>query len=205
MTEQQIAKLVGTFVEHQRHFASLTSDDAQWAIQNTKDAICIFCDAVKNRAAKIAKKLLEPFGIPFTVPEVKEFIAKKKYVVNRLEDARVRISYLGNNFKKVMLPKTELDIAEMQLRLSKLKQASLDSPIVTELGDRAEISLHSFYETLAHKQATRDYTWVVGYVRGIDGNLWAVFAFWYGDGWYVYARSVGYPLRWSVGPEFVSR
>ncbi|MBI2048328.1 MAG: hypothetical protein HYT30_00150 [Parcubacteria group bacterium] len=205
MTEQQIAKLVAALVEHQRHFAQLSSDDAQLVIQKTKDAIDLFCDAVRNRAAKAVTKLLESFGAPFTVPSAKEFVAKKKFVINTSEDARVRVSYLGENFKKVMLPKTERDTVEVELHLSKLKQASPDSPIITELGDRTEITLCAFYETLAHKQAARDYEWVVGYVRGIDGNLWAVYAPWCGGGWRVSASSVEDPDGWYAGRGFVSR
>ncbi|MBI4067919.1 hypothetical protein HY413_00740 [Candidatus Kaiserbacteria bacterium] len=205
MTEPQIAKLAGALVEHQRYLAPLSSEDAQWAIQNTKEAIELFCDAVKNRVAKVVGKLLEPLGVSFRMFGAKEFIAKKKFVVNTSEDAHVRISYLGDNFKKTMLSKTERDVNETELRLSKLKQASLDAPIITELGDRAEISLVAFYETLAHKQVARDYTWVIGYIRDVSGVLWAVGAYWYGDGWRVSAGSVWGPDRWYAGGGFVSR
>lgn len=204
MAEQQNSKLAGVLVEHQRHFSALSTEDAQWTIQNTVDAIAIFCDAVKNRAMKVTEKLLESVA-SFKVPGAKEFVAKKRFVVDTSENARVRISWLGGNFNAKFLPKTERNIVEAELKLSKLRTASLDPPIITEMGERAEISLCDFYETLAHKQAIRDFTWVVGYVRDIEGILWAVSAFWYDDGWGVEAYSVGNPDGWHAGGEFVSR
>ncbi len=48
-TEQQIPQLAGELVKHQRHFNSLSVEDAQWAIQNTVTAIDLFVSAVKNR------------------------------------------------------------------------------------------------------------------------------------------------------------
>ncbi len=209
VTEQQvpqISALAGALVSHQRFFDALSVEDRQWAFQNPKEAIAVFCDAVKNRAAKIVEKLLESVA-SFKAPGAKEFIAKKKYVVDTGENARVRISYLGDNFKKVMLPKKEQDIAEGELKLKKLHTGSLDAPIIVELGGekKAEISLCEFYETLAHKQAIRDFTWVVAYIRDVDGILWAVSAGWSGGGWDVEARSVAYPYGWDAGSEFVSR
>lgn len=49
MTEQQIAKLVATLVEHQWGFTPLSKEDAQWVIQNTKDAIGLFNKAIRLR------------------------------------------------------------------------------------------------------------------------------------------------------------
>jgi hypothetical protein len=205
MSEQQISKLAGTFVEHQQHLAQLPPEHRQWAIQNMKEAIAFFCDAVKNRAAKSTAKLLEPFGTPFTVPDTKQFAAKKAFVVDTSKRARVRISWLGNNFRQWMLPKVERDLAESELRFSKLTEDSLNPPVITELGDRAEISLHAFYETLAHKQQIRDFAWLVAYVRDAEDELWAVGAHWLGDGWRVLAYSVGGPNGWGTGLELVSR
>ena len=55
MTEQQntqIDALAGQLVTHQRCLADLSVEDRQWAFQNPKVALALFCDAVKNRAAK---------------------------------------------------------------------------------------------------------------------------------------------------------
>ncbi len=54
MTEQQMAKLAGALVEHQKHFASLSGKDAQWAIQNTQAAIALCVEAISGRKKEIS-------------------------------------------------------------------------------------------------------------------------------------------------------
>ena len=49
MTEKQIPKLVAMLVEHQGCFAGLPTEDAQWVIQNTPDAITLMMNAVLAR------------------------------------------------------------------------------------------------------------------------------------------------------------
>jgi hypothetical protein len=158
------------------------------------------------------------FVLRFHLQAVKEFVAKQKFVVNTSQDARVRISYLGNNFKKYLLPLVERDVAERDLTVSKLVRDQHDLPMsdkepgtIAGLGGltKAETGLCEFYEALAHKQSTGDLTWVTGYVRVYDEDsnsiLWAVGADWRGDGWGVGARSVADPGRWDAGGEFLSR
>jgi hypothetical protein len=165
------------------------------------------------KAKKGAKQpTVEPlftFAGRFKTPGAKEFIAKQKFVIDTSENARVRISCLGDNFKKVMLPKVERDIVASDLVLSKLTRHQHDLPMSDEepgtiagLGGltKAETTLCEFYETLAHKQSLGDFSWTVGYVHG-----WAVYADWVGDGWYVSAFSVTYPSWWDADREFVSR
>lgn len=64
MTEQQIPKLVAALVEHQKYFGQLSTRDAQWAIEETEEAISLFCHAVKDRAAKSAKLTIDR-SLPF--------------------------------------------------------------------------------------------------------------------------------------------
>jgi len=47
-TEKQIPKLAAMLVEHQKDLGVLSSDDAQWAINNGHEAIELFVGAVKN-------------------------------------------------------------------------------------------------------------------------------------------------------------
>ncbi|MEK7156335.1 MAG: hypothetical protein AAB790_00835 [Patescibacteria group bacterium] len=148
----------------------------------------------------------------------KEFVAKKNYVVDTSETTRVRISYLGNNFKKYLLPLVEHDIAPSDLVLSGLIRGQHDLPLDDEnpgtiagLGgtSKAVTGLYEFFETLAYKQAMGDLTPTVGYVlfKDEDGNsvLWPVRGHWHVGGWYVEAYSVSSPREWYAGYEFVSR
>jgi len=66
-TEQQVPVIVARFVEHQSGFASLTTEDGQWVIQNTVEAISLFVEAVKNRAKTVAG-YFRRLGLSVTIP-----------------------------------------------------------------------------------------------------------------------------------------
>jgi hypothetical protein len=174
----------------------------------------VLVDPTKAKKGTKAPEPLFTFSGTFKTPGAKEFIAKQKFVVEISENARVCISYLGDNFKKHLLNKVERDIAARNLKLSKLKRSQHDLPMSDEepgaiagLGGltKAETTLYEFYETLAHKQAIGDLSWTIGYVRDDNDVLWAVNADWGGGGWVVEANSVTFPRSWLGGTEFVSR
>ncbi len=48
-TEKQIQKMLGILVEHLELFLVLLGEHAQWVIENPKEAIKLFVNAVKNR------------------------------------------------------------------------------------------------------------------------------------------------------------
>ena len=168
-----------------------------------------------TKAKKGAKMpALFTFAGTFKTEGTKKFVAAKNYVINTDENARVRISYIGGNFKTYLLSKVEHDIAASDLNLQKLRRSSIDLPknadepgTIAGLGglEKAETGLYEFFETLAHKQATKDFSWVVGYVRDDNNVLWAVHARWNDDGWLVEAYSVTNPCSWGADDGFVSR
>ncbi|MFA6304478.1 MAG: hypothetical protein WCV73_01445 [Patescibacteria group bacterium] len=51
MTEQQIPKFLGVIIEHQAEFKEWSTNDAQWAIQNAREAIALWTQAIANRTA----------------------------------------------------------------------------------------------------------------------------------------------------------
>ncbi len=119
--------------------------------------------------------------------------------------AEAGAKWFGNNFESQFLglevPVT--DVAELAVR--KLEQSSLDAPILTELGDKAETSVSQFKQFLADNRGSTE--WFIFYLRGKDGRLWAVSASWVADGggWYLGARSVESPGRGGAGDRVVSR
>ena len=62
-TEQQIPKLTGALVEHQLAFASLTNEEAQWAILNIKVAIAAMVEAVKVEYNKVVSYITTIYTI----------------------------------------------------------------------------------------------------------------------------------------------
>jgi hypothetical protein len=210
-TEQQIPKLAGAIVEHQSDFAALSTEDAQWVITETKSAIALFVEAVKNRAKTAATKLLE-FVTTVTVPAVSKFVAADHF--KRGETVDGVKCYLWDNFREHFLGKIEKNVAGCDIRVHKLLRSSRDLGIRSEIGeDKEETKLANLWSLLklqgkGEKGAllTNGYANIF-YVRDTEDMLWAVGARWRAGyrGWYLYANSVEYPREWFAGFRVCSR
>lgn len=114
------------------------------------------------------------------------------------------VKWTGSNFENQFYG-LEVPVSDaVELAVRKLEQASLDAPILTELGDKAEISVSQFHAFLAANRESTE--WFIFHLKGNDGRLWAVNAFWFSgdDGWLVDADSVDDPRRWLAGYRVVS-
>lgn len=87
------------------------------------------------------------------------------------------IGYMSDNFKRLFLNKVEENILDAELVVSELKKASLDAPIMTELGERKKIALAHFFELLEKQSKgqaglllTNGYA-IIGYVQDDEGNF----------------------------------
>lgn len=200
---EQLSKLAGVLVEHQKQFSILSTADRQWVIQNPKEAIRFFAGAVKNRVAEKVEKLLERL-LAIQIPAIQEFVANTKFRVGETVDG-IKVGWLGDNFKQNLLSKKEGAVAGEELAQNKLLKNSKDPAIITALGgeEMVEITLGQFWEHLK----TADRTLVhVGYIRDdVDNVLWAVGASWRDDELYVEASSLGHPDGWRAGIRFLSR
>lgn len=148
-----------------------------------------------------------------TAPAVAKFVAHDRFTVNIAANLPVRIGYLGDNFKKHFLSKTEENVARAELTSFQLTKDSLDRDILAQLGDTAEISLaHLWYLLSLQPNGEPGFLLTNGYanifyIRDASGILWAVRADWdagYGH-WGVEAYSVSGPDGWSAGRQVVSR
>ena len=84
---------------------------------------------------------------------------------------------MGSNFRTQFLG---LEIGELaELAVHELIEASLDAPILAELGDKAEISISQFRVFLSANRKSRE--------------------------WFVFASSVDYPNGWYADYQVVSR
>jgi len=144
-----------------------------------------------------------------------KFIAKEKFVINIGPDALVKISYLGDNFKKWFLNgegKVE-DMNSTNLVSLVLETAVMNKEIIAKIGDevKAETSLTEIYDLITkqpngEKGVLLNSGWAnIFYVRDQNGVLRMVHVFWSGDGWFVSAGSVDYPHRWRAGSRVFSR
>ena len=203
MAEQQkCKKLAAVFVEHQEYFGVISDENCQWAIQNPKDAITLFADAVKNRATTEVKKLLK-FIRTVSLPAIGEFVVAEKLREGETVGG-IKVAWLGKNFKKNFLTKREEAVPESEFREHELTTRSRDPAIITELGgeDKVETTFGQFWEFL--KTADRA-LWHVRHIRDVNGVLWAVGGGWYDDGLNVGAVPLDSPSDWGTGRRFLSR
>ena len=137
--------------------------------------------------------------------------AKKFVARDVLKEANV--GWTGDNFKKLFLGNVEEDVADITFAINRLEQSSSDAPIMAQLGDRTEIKLTHFFELLKKQSKGEDGALLtngnanIAYIRGSDGNLWAVHGGW-GSAcgyWGVEVYSVEGPSRWSDGFQILSR
>ena len=158
-------------------------------------------------------ELVSTIVIPATTGKL---VAKEKFVINTKRNAPVKISYLGDNFTAWFLNgdgKTEDPITEQTLRYAKLRKASVDGPIIEELGgeDKALTTLSEMFSLMVGQKHGEDGVllnngWAsLFYIKDSAGVLRAVSVYWHGVGWLVCADSVEYPFRWDVGRQVFSR
>lgn len=148
-----------------------------------------------------------------SVPTIGPFVAKDHFKEDRNGEAG--IGWLGSNFKRYLLGKTEEAVPETTLRIHQLVKGSVDGPITAELGAEqiVETTLGQMFEMMK-KQAHGEEgdllvngNAIIFYIRDINGQLWAVYCRWDSDYryWYVEARSVAYPRAWRDGRRVISR
>lgn len=124
------------------------------------------------------------------------------------------IAFVNDAFRLNFLDKVEKAIEPATLVVYRLEKPALDREIRAELGmDHEETTLAHLYELLSKQSEgergpllTNGYANIF-YMRGNDGNLWAVYACWnvVVHGWHIYAFSVESPHKWVDGFQVVSR
>ena len=181
-----------------------------------EDALTAFCNDPQSeermkvaeifakKVEEITKKVSDLLKYLSTrsLPAIKEFVARDRFIVDTSETAELKISYLGDNFQTWLLGKVEKYVGGCEVKISKLLKRSRDDGILDELGDNAENALAHVYEFL---KSANHKLWYIFYVKDADGVLRAVFALWRDDGWYISAGSVESPDDWDAGSQVVSR
>ena len=171
---------------------------------------------VAQTVQQVIETLLD-FAGTVTVPATtSKLVAKEKFMISTERNAPVKISYLGDNFTAWFLNndgKIEDPITEQTLRYHKLRQSSVDGPIITELGGeaKAETTLSEMFSLMEKQKHGEDGVLLnngyanIFYIKDQNSVLRAVYVYWDGDSWYVYAYSVEYPRRWGDGRQVFSR
>jgi hypothetical protein len=159
----------------------------------------------------VAKRLLKFLDTVIVLATTERFITSDKFVVDTGKKARVKISYLGDNFRNWFFSKIDEPANEVILRYGKLMESSTDGPILAELSDTAESTLPIVYALMERQSNGEDGALLINgyanifYVRDVSDVLRAVSVRWFGRGWDVNAYSVESPYAWHGSPRVFSR
>lgn len=113
MDEQQRNKMASVFVENQRLLKDLSTSDGQWAIQNPKQAIALYIEAIKNRN--------KTMSIVFDNEYLKLISGNETLVIDQCDGSRVIadandvFDYIDSDFRN--------------WKADEVGQATLDTPV----------------------------------------------------------------------------
>lgn len=182
------------------------------------ELLCEKCQAPGVPVAKPTKckLLLETVGTVIIPATTSQFVAKEKFVRGTGRNAKVKISDIGSNFDAWFLNgtgKIEDPQSEQTLAYDRLRKASLDGPIIEELGGeaKAETTLTDMFSLMEGQGSGGERVLLnngnanIFYIRDQNGVLRTVRVRWYDDGWFVFASSLELPLRWLDGFQVFSR
>lgn len=213
MSAKQTSTLLGRFVEHQTSFNSLPSVDAQWVIQNPKDAAALCVTAIRNRPKKTAPERAYKVLRPVVTPKPTEPCPFKADEAFFSKTSGVKmVPHHGTDFTSWFTGKVEEDVPTGDLVSFTLTQSAYDNEIIADLGgeEKVETTLGEIW-WLMQRQAngedgallTNGYANIF-YVRDNTGMLRAVGVYWGDDGWDAHAYVLdGY--RWRDGRQVFSR
>ena len=172
----------------------------------------IYKAGIKKLIAELtASDLLESVGT-VNLSAIASFVAADRFRDDR--KGEVVIGWIGDNFRRNFLGKTETDVPATQLHVYKLVKSSVDGPIIAELGEEmSETTLGQMFEMMKAQGHGEDGTLLTNgcanifYIRDDRGTVWAVYCGWFSvDGcWRVEAGPVADPDGWVAGGQVVSR
>jgi hypothetical protein len=210
-TRKQIPVVAARMVEYQDEFGSLLNGSVQWVITHPKEAVALFVKTVNDHVKSATQAVVAILGeiiTTVTIPATTEkFVVKDKFKVDISKEAKVKIAYVGDDFKEWFLKKIEEPSPGSTVYGRQLNKDSVNGPIIAELGgqEKSETTLSEIYVVMEQRQANGETGEFFSYVRDITNTLRAVRVFWIGRGWYVGAVSVGGPREWRSGDLVFSR
>jgi len=191
MTSRQSAELDHAFERN-----GWTSEDVKKL--SGGDILATFLLVIRDRAEVVVRSIL-------TLLRTVHIASQPAGITSEKYFEEVGVQRTSSNFKSQFYGLEVAATDEIELTVYKLEENSLDASILAELGDKTETSVSQFHAFLAANSKSSE--WFIFYLRGKDGNLWVVDAYWSSDygGWSVNANSIENLNRWNAGNHVVSR
>ncbi len=125
--------------------------------------------------------------------------------------ARVKIVWIGRNFRRHFLGKVEENVGPTEIGVHRLRRSARDPAIIAGLGERHETQLAHLWRLLSDQPNGEAGPLAlqgipnVFYIRAVDGAFWAVDVVWGGAGWEIGASGIDDPRPWRGGRQILSR
>ena len=151
-----------------------------------------------NHISEVTREIIVP-------ADNNEFIIKDKFVVDVRKEAKVKISYIGNNFLEWFMEKKEGSFPGSTLQGQSLLEDIFDIEILEELGGAAEITLREIYTILEQKLSSENTDYFIGYACDIYDELREVIVSLDKEGYDIEAYTTEYPSELYLGNIIYSR
>ncbi len=217
----QIADLTRTPLKELADEGLLTADQLQQAIESgdlfqevVKPLLLDAVTRVYSAGKMIDSALLEGVKMIPLVP-IADFDPAKKFVKGTQDG--VKIGWVGDNLKGILKRHKKISVSKANLRCHKLKEPSVDGPIVKALGGRELISTNfaHMWEMMKKQGNGEEGDLLVNGYANIfyipdpedEAVIWAVRCSWNAvlGGWYVVAFSITSPYGWFADYRVFSR
>lgn len=165
---------------------------------------------VKNTVVEATEKLLKLLTT-FKVGRTEKFVARENFKKDTSAKAKVRISFIWDDFKENFLDLIEENVSEVELKVHKLVKGSRDPEIIAELSENHKTFLAHVWNALLLQPNGEPGNLLTNghanifYVADKNGFVRAVRVRWFDDGWHVGAFSVGYQYEWRADYQVLSR
>ena len=162
----------------QTHFprglsTKVLADANSCPVEKLTEAIEEMLKKLVDGAKAAVPKLLE-FVTSFRTPAVNKFIVADHFKEGETING-VKVAWLNPEFKRLFLSKVETGVEAADIKVCQLARSSKDLGIRSEIGEgNEEIKIAHFCAGLKAHGDGKVGDWLIGYVTGIDGNLWAV-------------------------------
>lgn len=155
------------------------------------------------------------FGIYFSdrgityplLPEVKKFVVKKYFVRNLEKKARVRISYVGDNFSNAFINRVENNVAPRRCGSVSFSNGSseieLDDVVRDYFGTTDMMLAHIYHFMMIQGHGEKGSLLTNGsaniFIADRDGQLRAIYVLWDNRGWCINAFNPTGTELWGRG------
>ncbi len=170
------------------------------------------------REGRISQHVVTKREIPIEVIDVidvlpsERFNAAEHFIVNLSHEAPVKIARLSPDFRARYLPIVDGRARAGKLAVSRLRDFCYDADTIALLGGegRVTMTLGQYFSAFAGQPhggigplLTNGYA-IIGYIPDINGDLGAVYGYWFRGGWGFAVRPLAPPVRWGPGRLILS-